>query len=72
VREARSEAESVHASRVRAADRELSTDRRWWGWPVESVVSTGAATLPEVLREWSLIDVWDQLWHGALARSMEA
>jgi hypothetical protein len=43
----------------------------WYGWRVWAVVASEAATLPEVLREWSLVDVWRHSYHVALARAME-
>jgi uncharacterized membrane protein len=35
------------------------------------VVATGAATLPEVLSDWSLVDVHAHYYHVALQRAFE-
>jgi len=69
--DARREAEQVNVSRARAASRRVEGSAHWWGWQVWFVVSSGIP-LHVVLREWSLIDVWEHYYHVALARAMEA
>jgi hypothetical protein len=72
-KDARQRAEHEHSwtRRADAAARVLSGSPGWYGWRVWAVVASDAATLPEVLREWSLLDVWRHSYHVALARAME-
>ena len=56
--------------RFKAAEPFLQGAPSWLGWRAWDVVASGAATLPQVLREWSLIDVWDHYYQTAFARVM--
>jgi hypothetical protein len=68
---ARTEAEGVMRRREREAERHLVGSPRWWGWPVLRAVQSGVP-LPTVLREWSLVDVWDHVLHAALGSALES